>query len=215
MKHPTITQLKKFFHDRLAIKSHLEIFTHIMTCRKCSRKFARLKVKYKYRHKNTDYKNYKDLSSKALERISVCYGVCVFVSWRLDSISSLEDMAWYMNAVAMLEEDIGIENPEKYLNYNTLEEAWLAFTEPAHWLSEMEIEERFFLFRDLARMFILVWDKEDPQSKCPIYIPDQIVLCITDELGIPEDDAYAIGEEELWDVQKFWKNLEREKNNAE
>lgn len=188
------------------------IFCHITRCRKCSRKFAALKAKYEFKHKNTEYNNFKDLSPEAVERVKICYGACIFIAWNLESICNLEDMGWHVGALEMIEEDIEIKNPERYLNYKTAKEGWSALRNAGHWLSEMELEERFFLFRDLARIFILTWDKEAPERKCPVYIPDQNISYIADELGIPKNIAYQISEEELWDQQRFWAKRKREKN---
>jgi hypothetical protein len=214
-KHPTTEQLRRFYHDKWEMENIGWIFLHIIKCRKCSRKFANLKVKYKSKHKKIEYKNFKDLSPEAIEKVKVCYGACVFISWRLDAVSTLEDIRMYSNAIEMLEEDIEIKNGERYLQYKSWEEGWEALSSSASWLSEMVSDsERFFLFRDLARIIILTWDQDDYRKKLPMYLSDQNIECIAENLGLVKNLALGIAEEELWDVQKFWHKYDREKSNV-
>jgi len=219
MKHPTIKQLKQFYHDRWAMKKWHWIFFHIMKCRRCSKKFATLKVRYKFKHKGTDPYSYRyitqlwDTHPEVAEHRAICYGVCVFVSWGLSDISSLEDMWLYLDGIKVLD-DLGVKDSEKYLNYKNIDDAWLVFENSAHLLANMEPEECFFIFRNLAWLFILTWDKEATESKFPIYMPDSNISYISKHLGIPTDIAYKISEEELWNLQIFWKKRALEKENV-
>jgi hypothetical protein len=208
--HPTIKQLKAFYHNRFSMDNWGWIYLHVLQCRKCAKKFGVLKQKYGFHHKNIEYKCFKNLSDEEKEKMKICYGACVFTAWRLDTITSLEEMLLHLNAIAALEEDLDIENGERYLQYKSWEEGWEALTTSANWLSEMVSDsERFFLFRDLARIIILTWDKENYQRKFPIYIPDQNIAYIGESLGIKENDAYNICEEEFWDLQKIWNKREQ------
>jgi hypothetical protein len=213
IKHPTEKEIETFYHERTSVSDCAWVTTHLTSCRRCSRKFQKLKEKQKFRHKGTKFAhNYKSLDllwiiqPETAERMATCLAASTFAHWRLDEVSIVEEMEYYSNALLMLK-DCDIKNPEKYLNYKNIDEAWTAFDYAAQWLARMEIAQRFDLFVTLASTYIISWS--DDLRESPVYIKNDSISHMAGKLGIPEEMAWKITEEELWNLQEYWKHRDK------
>lgn len=213
--HPTSEDLETFYHDRFTMKNIDWVATHIKRCGRCRRKFQKLKEKLRSRHKDIKFNHtYRSLDllwiirPQVAERMAICYAATTFVNWSLDIIETPADIEFYSAVLSMLKER-DVRNPKKYLDYKNTDEAWAAFDYAAQWLVRMEIQQRFDLFVDLARMCIMSW--YIPQKESPVYIKHDSIAHMASKLEIPHEIAWKKAEEELWDLQKYWMEREREK----
>ena len=150
----------------------------------------------------------KRIKPEIAEHLTRCMATTLFDSYRLNCITSLQDMDDYCHVVEYLH-NFGAENPDDYLDYTDMNKVWKTFKESAEWLALNDVAERYLVFRNITRNYMFdlgrgVLNIENPKYSKKAEPVITKVLYVADKLKIPDDTIWRDVQEEFTEVQKCY-----------